>query len=241
MILEELGISVQSIILLAFTILLLFWLIRYAERVRRDVQDNRAVLEEDMKELESAAKKIEADIDKIYSQIETKVDQTQLELKLEEIEKKRAQLIQGALSQKKKAQASVEIMALFTLLLIATVAGFVYAYSSVSDSLKFTTDIAMDRLASTAERLYVEGPGATASVSVNLPSSADALSSYIGGPTGGEGHYVLLNISGGQTFRLLDATVAGSWPVTTQGKVRPGIAQFNLTVNSSGCVLITPR
>ncbi len=260
MVLEELGISPQSAVLMLGTLLFVYWIIRYAESLKKEVQSNRAQLEEDMRELEDVAKKLEDDLDKLYGKLDVKADQTQLDLKLEELERKRAQMMQSAIqldkppkdsstvdlrskfqSIKKKAQASIEFIAIFTLLLLPIIAGFIYAYSAVSDSAKFKADVALDRLASTAERLYVEGPGASALVFVDLPGSIDSYSSYIGSKAGGEGHYLILNVSGSEAFRLLDANVSGNWQNTTGGKVKPGFNAFNMTVNSSGCVLIKPR
>ncbi len=231
----------QSIVLILGTILFIFWLVRYAAGLGREARENRAKLEEDMRELEEVAKNLEGDLDKIYGKLDTKADQTQLDLKLEELERKRAQMIQSAIRLKKKAQASIELIALFTLLLLPIVAGFIYAYSTVSDSMKFKADVALDRMATTAERLYVEGPGASALVFVDLPGSIDHASSYIGGNMGGEGRYLSLNVSGAEAFRLLDATVAGNWQNTVGGDVKSGFNAFNMTVNASGCVVIVPR
>ena len=236
---EDLGIG--SAVLIAITFLFLFWLIRYAQGMKRGVEENRTNLEEDMRELEDAAKKLEADLENVYSKLDSKVDQTQLELKLEEIEKKRAEIIQGAIELKKKAQASVEIIAIFTLLLLPIVAGFIYAYSAMSDSMKFKADVALDRIASSAERLYVEGPGASAIIYVDLPAGIDYNSSYIGAKGGGEGRYLSLNVSGSESFRLLDANTSGRWQNTTGSKVSSGFNVINMTVNPSGCVIILPR
>lgn len=245
MIYETLGISAQSAILLVATSMFLYWLVRYAGGMRREVRDNRAKLEEDMRDLEEVARKLETDLDGIYKRIDSKVDQTQLELKLEELERKRAELIQSAIEAKretkKKAQVSVEFLAIFTLLLLPIVAGFIYAYSSISDSSKFKADVALDRIGAVAEQLYVEGPGASAMVFVDFPSGIDYSSSYIGTKPSGEGHYLSLNVSGSETFRFLDACVSGTWPNTMGGKVRPGFTALNLTVSSSGCVAIVQR
>jgi len=241
MTIEELGLSSQSLVLVLATALFLFWLIRYAGDLKREVRENRAKLEEDMRELEEVAKKLESNLDDMYGRLDAKADQTQLDLKLEELERKRAQMIQSAVQLKKKAQASIELIAIFTLLLLPIIAGFIYAYSTVSDSNKFKADVALDRLGSTAERLYVEGPGASAQVFVDLPGSIDHATSYIGSPSGGEGPYLSLNVSGSETFRLLASNISGNWQNTTGGKVKPGFNAFNMTVNSSGCVVIVSR
>ena len=259
MVLEEIGMNSQSAALALGTLLFIYFIIRYAESLKREVRNNRAQLEEDMRELEEVAKKLEEDLDRLYGKLDVKADQTQLDLKLEELERKRAQMIQSAIqmdkppkdsslelrskfqSSKKKAQASIELIAIFTLLLLPIIAGFIYAYSAVSDSTKFKADVALDRMASTAERLYVEGPGASALVFVDLPGGMDSGSSYIGTKAGGEGRYLTLNVSGSEAFRLIDANVSGNWQNTTGGKVKPGFNAFNMSVNSSGCVLITPR
>lgn len=250
MVFEELGLSAQSLVLLIMTFVFLYWLMRYAERMKQDAQERRMKLEEDMRELEDVAKKLENDLDSIFKKLDSKVDQTQLELKLDELDRKRAELIQSAVELKKKegiaepkkrAQASIELIAIFTLLLIPIIAGFIYAYSAVSDSVKYKADVSLDRISSAAERLYVEGPGATSVVFVDLPAGIDYPSSYIGSKTGGEGKYLSLNVSGSEAFRLTDATIAGNWQNTTGNRVKPGFNAFNLTVNSSGCVVILPR
>ncbi len=262
MIYEELGLSGLSLVLLAGVVIFIFWLSRYAESLRRDAQENRTQLEEDMRELEEAAKTLEEDVESLYQRLDSKVDQVQLELRLDEIERKRAQLIQKAVEMKqkmqeakpaaprtplelrKKAQVSVELIAIFTLLLIPIVAGFIYAYSAMSDSMKYKADVALDRIAVVSEKLYVEGPGASAIVYIDLPSGIDSNSSYIGNSSGGEGRYLKLNISGSESFRILDANVSGNWRNATGGsvgKVSPGFTVMNLTVSSSGCVIIVPR
>ncbi|MFH0817773.1 MAG: hypothetical protein V1909_04015 [Candidatus Micrarchaeota archaeon] len=241
MVLEEFGLNSQSGAILLLTLLFLYWLIRYANSLSKEVQKNRSQLEEDMRELEDVAKKLEDDIERLYGRLDLKADQTQLDLKLEELERKRAQMIQSVMQLKKKAQASVELIAIFTLLLLPILAGFIYAYSAVSDSSKLKADVALDRLTASAERLYVEGPGASALVFVDLPGGIDFASSYIGTNTGGEGRYLSLNVSNSETFRILDAAVFGNWQNTTGGKVKPGFNAFNVTVNSSGCVIIRPR
>jgi hypothetical protein len=234
MIYEELGLSPQTSVLMVVTLVFLFWLIRYADGLKREVYGNRRSLEGDMQELEDVAKKLENDLDELFKRLDAKVDQSQLELKLDELERKRVEL-------KNKAQASIELIAIFTLLLLPIVAGFIYAYSSISDSMSYKADVALDRLSATAERLYVEGPGATASVVVDLPSGIDHASSYIGSPSGGEGRYLSLNVSGSEAFRILNANVSGNWQNTSSGNVRAGQNVFNLTVSSSGCVGIVPR
>ncbi len=241
MIFEDYGLSAQSGVLLLMTIVFLYWLMRYAGGLKRDAASNRKNLEEDMHELEDVAKKLEKNLEEIYVKLDGKVDQSQLESKLEELERKRAELIQGAMGFKKKAQASIELIAIFTLLLLPIIAGFIYAYTAISDSVKYKADVALDRMGATAERLYVEGPGATSVLYVDLPGGIDFYSSYIGAKSGGEGRYLSLNVSGSESFRLLGATVDGNWQNTTGNTVRPGFNAFNLTVNSSGCVLIIPR
>jgi hypothetical protein len=241
MIYEELGLSPQTSVLMVVTLVFLFWLIRYADGLKREVYGNRRSLEGDMQELEDVAKKLENDLDELFKRLDAKVDQSQLELKLDELERKRAELIKKAVELKNKAQASIELIAIFTLLLLPIVAGFIYAYSSISDSMSYKADVALDRLSATAERLYVEGPGATASVVVDLPSGIDHASSYIGSPSGGEGRYLSLNVSGSEAFRILNANVSGNWQNTSSGNVRAGQNVFNLTVSSSGCVGIVPR
>ncbi len=241
MIFDQLGLSAQSAVLLISTFVFLYWLVRYAEGLKRDAQENRSKLEEDMRELEEVSKKLEKNLDDLYLKLDSKVDQTQLELKLEDLDRKRAQLIQSAMELKRKAQASIELIAIFTLLLLPITAGFMYAYSAMSESVRYTGDVSLDRMASAAEKLYVEGPGAAETVYVDLPSGIDARSSYIGSRTGGEGRYLSLNVSGSEAFRLLDACVGGSWGSTPNGKVVPGFGAYNMTVNSSGCVLVNQR
>ncbi len=238
---EELQISQQSAALLVFTALFLYWLIRYASGLRKESIEKREGIESDMHDLEEVAKKLESDIDDMYKKLDGKVDQIHLELKLEELEKKRAKLIQDAIEISKKAQASIELMAIFTLLLLPIAIGFIYAYDTISDSNKYKADVALDRMKSTAEKLYVEGPGASSLVYVDLPGSIDYNSSYVGNPSSGEGRYLSLNVSGSESFRLLDSCVGGDWPNTSGGKVKSGFVVFNMTVNSSGCVVILSR
>ena len=142
----------QSAALALGTLLFIYFIIRYAESLKREVRNNRAQLEEDMRELEEVAKKLEEDLDRLYGKLDVKADQTQLDLKLEELERKRAQMIQSAIqldktpkdsslelrskfqSSKKKAQASIELIAIFTLLLLPIIAGFIYAYRRFAPS-----------------------------------------------------------------------------------------------------------
>ncbi|MFH1448461.1 MAG: hypothetical protein ABIG39_06365 [Candidatus Micrarchaeota archaeon] len=238
---EELEIAPQSLILLVVTGLFLFWLVRYAGGLRREAESKRLVVEEDMADLEDVSRKLEENIDDLYKRLDSKVDQVHLELKLEELERKRAELIRSAIEARKKAQASIELMAIFTLLLVPIAIGFMYSYTAISDSMNYKAAVVLDRIGAVAEKLYVEGPGASALVYVDVPSGVDHASSYIGTPSSGEGRYLSINQSGSESFRILDATVSGEWPNTTGGKVRPGFSVFNLTVNSSGTVRIQLR
>jgi len=149
-------------------------------------------------------------------------------------------LIKLSFSERKfKGQVSMEMLAVFSLLLVPIVISFLYSYSIVSDAIRsYHLQTSMDRLAQASEELYSQGKGARARLFLSLPSGLYSMNSYIGDRNGGQGHHIVLNISGDESFRVVDAEVYGTWPATPNGKIAGGIAAFDLAVNDSNVVII---
>ena len=146
-----------------------------------------------------------------------------------------------AYSNTRNGQVSIEFIAIFALMLVPLLMAFFYAYSIISGSGAYRIDFSLDRLEVAAERLYAQGPGASAVVYIDLPSGLVSNGSYVGNSTNGVGGYLTLNVSGAEAFRLLDAQVSGAWPGMAGGWVKSGMTLMNLSVNASGVVNINPR
>lgn len=241
-------IDAWTIVFAVFTLAFVGWTVRYAISLRRELLERTGRMEGKVKEISDATQQIETDIEEAFSDLDNKLDVLQLERKIEELETKREEtlrLIRGddeeEAEEKKgsqKGQVSIEYISIFALLLVPLLIAVLYAYSGISGSSGYEADVSLERLADSAEKLYAQGPGASSEVDIYLPGSIDANTSFIGNGTGGSGNYLSLNISGANSFRIVRATVNGSWPVVG-GKVESGFSVMNLTVNGSGVVLIS--
>jgi hypothetical protein len=135
----------------------------------------------------------------------------------------------------RRAQASIEFITLYGLLLVPILIAFFYAYSSLSAS---TTGLAgtssASELARVLDDLGTQGSGATAVTTVTIPANYNANSSYFGTPFSCAGPYVSMSVGGSAYVRRTGARVIGDWPATA------GVRAFNFTVQPSGVVVVVP-